>query len=129
MCEHCIAPTRRHLITFAAAAAATALIAPQAVSAKAAAAKAKAVPKPQNVLTPDAALARLMKGNVRYVKGYSRNHDFAHEREALSAGQNPFAAVLGCADSRIAPEYCFDTARGDLFVCRSTADSQCRGRW
>jgi carbonic anhydrase len=68
--------------------------------------------------TPDAALARLMKGNVRYVKGYSRNHDFAHEREALSAGQNPFAAVLGCADSRIAPEYCFDTARGDLFVCR-----------
>jgi carbonic anhydrase len=36
----------------------------------------------------------------------------------LSAGQNPFAAVLGCADSRIAPEYCFDTARGDLFVCR-----------
>jgi carbonic anhydrase len=28
------------------------------------------------------------------------------------------AAVLSCADSRIAPEYCFDTARGDLFVCR-----------
>jgi carbonic anhydrase len=32
--------------------------------------------------------------------------------------QNPFAAVLSCADSRIAPEYCFDTARGDVFVCR-----------
>jgi carbonic anhydrase len=45
-------------------------------------------------------------------------HDFAHEREALSTGQNPFAAVLSCADSRIAPELCFDTARGDLFVCR-----------
>ncbi len=38
--------------------------------------------------------------------------------EALSTGQNPFAAVLSCADSRIAPEYCFDTARGDVFVCR-----------
>jgi len=36
----------------------------------------------------------------------------------LSKGQNPFAAVLSCADSRIAPELCFDTARGDVFVCR-----------
>ncbi len=59
-----------------------------------------------------------MEGNARYVKGESRRHDFRHEREALSKGQNPFAAVLSCADSRIAPEYCFDTARGDLFVCR-----------
>jgi carbonic anhydrase len=59
-----------------------------------------------------------MKGNVRYVDGVGRRHDFKHEREALSAGQNPFAAVLSCADSRIAPEYCFDTARGGIFVCR-----------
>jgi carbonic anhydrase len=36
----------------------------------------------------------------------------------LRTGQNPFAAILSCADSRIAPEYCFDSARGDLFVCR-----------
>ena len=79
---------------------------------------AKQPPKPQNVLTPDAALARLMAGNARYVSGVSKRHDFAHEREALAGGQNPFAAVLGCADSRIAPEYAFDTARGDLFVCR-----------
>jgi carbonic anhydrase len=34
------------------------------------------------------------------------------------AGQNPFAAILSCADSRIAPEYAFDSGRGDLFVCR-----------
>src|SRR5262249_11420322 len=32
--------------------------------------------------------------------------------------QNPFAGILSCADSRIAPEYAFDTGRGDLFVCR-----------
>ena len=57
-------------------------------------------------------------GNRRYVEGVSKRHDFLHERESLSAGQNPFAAVLSCADSRIAPEYCFDTARGDVFVCR-----------
>jgi carbonic anhydrase len=60
----------------------------------------------------------LTKGNGRYVKGTTLRHDFAHEREALSSGQNPFAAILSCADSRIAPELCFDTARGDLFVCR-----------
>ena len=77
-----------------------------------------APPKPQNLLSPDTALDRLMAGNARYVGGTSTPHDFRHEREALAKGQNPFAAVLGCADSRIAPEYCFDTARGDLFVCR-----------
>jgi len=78
----------------------------------------KAPPKPENVLSPDAALDRLMKGNARYVEGVSRRHDFKHEREPLAQGQNPVAAVLSCADSRIAPEFCFDTARGDVFVCR-----------
>jgi carbonic anhydrase len=79
---------------------------------------AKPPPKPENVLSPDAALDRLMKGNARYVEGVSKRHDFSHEREPLRTGQNPFAGVLSCADSRIAPEYCFDTARGDVFVCR-----------
>jgi carbonic anhydrase len=78
----------------------------------------KAPPKPQNVLPPDAALERLLKGNARYVEGVSLRHDFKREREALAGGQNPFAAILSCADSRIAPEYAFDSGRGDLFVCR-----------
>jgi carbonic anhydrase len=78
----------------------------------------KALPKPQNELPPDAALDRLMKGNVRYVDGVSRRHDFKIEREALVGGQNPYAGILSCADSRIAPEYAFDSGRGDLFVCR-----------
>jgi carbonic anhydrase len=78
----------------------------------------KAPPKPQNVVSSDAALGLLLKGNARYVDGVSRRHDFKHEREALVAGQNPYAAILSCADSRIAPEYAFDTGRGDLFVCR-----------
>ena len=59
-----------------------------------------------------------MNGNARYIDGVTQRHDFKHEREALSSGQNPFAAMLSCADSRIAPEFCFDTARGDVFVCR-----------
>jgi carbonic anhydrase len=80
--------------------------------------KKKNPPKPQNVLSPDAALERLRKGNTRYVEGVSLRHDFRHEREALAGGQNPYAAILSCADSRIAPEYAFDSGRGDLFVCR-----------
>jgi carbonic anhydrase len=75
-------------------------------------------PKPQNVVSPDASLELLMKGNERYVKGESRRHDFKREREALVRGQNPYAGILSCADSRIAPEYAFDSGRGDLFVCR-----------
>ena len=78
----------------------------------------KPPPKPQNAVSPDEALDRLMKGNTRYIEGVSRRHDFKHERESLVGGQNPYAAILSCADSRIAPEYAFDSGRGDLFVCR-----------
>jgi carbonic anhydrase len=122
MCEFCRqenkeinhAPLgRRRFLKFGAAAAAGLALAPHAE-----AAPPKAPPKPENVLSPDAALKRLIAGNARYVKGVSRRHDFKHEREVLSGGQNPFAAVLSCADSRIAPEYAFDVARGDVFVCR-----------
>src|ERR1700730_18089500 len=118
MCEFCateaeFGPIARRSVLKLAGTAAGLAVAPQAF-----AAKAKAPVKPENVLAPDAALDRLMRGNARYVEGVSKRHDFKHEREALSAGQNPFAAVLSCADSRIAPEYCFDTARGDVFVCR-----------
>ena len=76
------------------------------------------VPKPQNVLSPEAALARLKQGNARYVDGTMKRHDFEGERAALAGGQNPFAGILSCADSRIAPEYAFDAGRGDLFVVR-----------
>ncbi|MGY4480688.1 carbonic anhydrase [Bradyrhizobium sp. USDA 3364] len=118
MCQLCeVAPprqnSRRHFLAAAACTAASLAFLPP-ISAK----ETKPPPKPQNVLPPDAALDRLVKGNLRYVEGVSRRHDFKHEREALAGGQNPFAAILSCADSRIAPEYAFDTGRGDLFVCR-----------
>ena len=89
-----------------------------AVSRRGFAETAKAPPKKENVLTPEAALKRLMAGNGRYVDGVAKRHDFRHEREVLAGGQNPFAGILSCADSRVAPEYAFDTGRGDLFVCR-----------
>ena len=75
-------------------------------------------PKPENVVSPDQAFDRLMEGNARYIAGVTKRHDFAAEREALVSGQNPYAGVLSCADSRIGPEFAFDTARGDIFVCR-----------
>lgn len=77
-----------------------------------------APPKPQSAISSDKALERLLKGNSRYVEGVAKARDFIAERPALVAGQNPYAAILSCADSRIAPEYAFDTGRGDLFVCR-----------
>src|SRR5262245_56220279 len=120
MCEHCdhvsadhaAAPaTRRRFLAFAGAAAAG-LVLPGSGFAQ------KAPPKPQNKVSPEEAVQLLMSGNGRYVDGVSRRHDFKHEREALTKGQNPYAGILSCADSRIAPEYAFDSARGDLFVCR-----------
>ena len=119
MCEMCrqntihrFGPSRRNLL-FGAASTMGILLA-NAAGAK----EMIAPPKPQNVLSPDASLERLLKGNTRYVEGVSLRHDFKHEREALAGGQNPYAAILSCADSRIAPEYAFDSGRGDLFVCR-----------
>jgi carbonic anhydrase len=122
MCEMCrqnsrnsierFEPSRRGVLGVAASA--MALLVTGAARAK----EMKTPPKPQNVLTPEASLERLRKGNTRYVDGVSQRHDFRHEREALAGGQNPYAAILSCADSRIAPEYAFDSGRGDLFVCR-----------
>jgi carbonic anhydrase len=76
------------------------------------------LPKPQNAVTASGAREFLEQGNARYVQGVMRRHDFQTEREVLSGGQNPYAGILSCADSRIAPEYAFDSGRGDLFVCR-----------
>ena len=74
--------------------------------------------KPDNVMTPVAALKRLMDGNERYVANKPRDIDFSTTRKALTAGQNPYACILSCADSRVSPEFCFDEERGDLFVNR-----------
>lgn len=75
-------------------------------------------PKPDNVISPDAALKRLMAGNERYVNNKPLPADFAATRASLTAGQNPYASILSCADSRVSPELCFDAERGDLFVTR-----------
>lgn len=79
---------------------------------------ARAKPKPENVMAPDAALAHLMQGNARYSKNIESVRVFKTAGKLLSKGQNPYACILGCADSRVSPELCFDEIQGDLFVTR-----------
>lgn len=70
-------------------------------------------------LSPEQALQKLVEGNNRFVerKRQNPNQDFARLTE-VAQDQRPFAAILGCADSRVAPEIVFDQGIGDLFVVR-----------
>lgn len=66
------------------------------------------------------ALERLREGNARFVSS-ERNHDALtseRRRHKVAAGQEPFAIILGCSDSRVPAEIVFDQGLGDLFVIR-----------
>jgi carbonic anhydrase len=68
---------------------------------------------------PEAVLAQLLEGNKRYASGAPAQprrtpQDFA----PLAEGQTPLAVVVGCSDSRVAPELIFDQGVGDLFIVR-----------
>lgn len=71
-------------------------------------------------LSVDAALRRLQEGNRRFVSGLPSRARLPSpsRRRALTAGQQPFAIVLGCSDSRVPAEIVFDQGLGDLFVIR-----------
>lgn len=73
----------------------------------------------RNDITPEQALQKLIDGNRRFVeqKRKNPNQEFARLTE-VAQNQNPFAAILGCADSRVTPEIIFDQGIGDLFVVR-----------
>ena len=70
-------------------------------------------------ISADEALARLLDGNKRYTGGKPAHpHQTAARRTEIAKGQAPFAAILGCSDSRAAVEVIFDQGLGDLFVVR-----------
>lgn len=72
------------------------------------------------LISADEALALLREGNARFAKGAPRHPNQSLERRAsLIAGQRPFAAILGCSDSRVPPELVFDRGLGDLFSVRN----------
>ncbi|HUZ91195.1 MAG TPA: carbonic anhydrase [Methylocella sp.] len=74
-------------------------------------------PKP-NAISGDEALRRLMAGNARYAANKPTCRDLSIGRVARIKSQYPIAAVLSCADSRVAPEFAFDQGLGKLFVVR-----------
>lgn len=82
-----------------------------------------AAPRPvlaQSNLTPDAALKELMDGNKRFQSGHLKAfaEDLTILKEKTIDKQEPFAAVLSCADSRVPVEIVFDQTIGHLFVVR-----------
>lgn len=72
------------------------------------------------MIAPQEALARLKEGNLRFISNVrSADAYISHTRRAeLMAGQEPFAIILGCSDSRVPAEIVFDQGLGDLFVIR-----------
>jgi len=72
----------------------------------------------QAAMTPAAALDRLKAGNARFVSHAMAAHDWPAAITATAAGQYPFAAVLGCMDSRAPVEIVFDQGLGDVFTVR-----------
>ncbi len=70
-------------------------------------------------MTQDEILARLTEGNARFVAdGLNRPLQDQSRRAELSTYQKPWAIVLSCADSRVVPEFAFDTGLGELFTVR-----------
>lgn len=69
--------------------------------------------------TAEEALARLVAGNDRFVRGEARFPTVQKEVLAeLAKGQRPYATIIGCSDSRVPPELVFDAGFGELFIVR-----------
>ena len=74
----------------------------------------------QTTLSPNAALQELMDGNMRFTaeRLTSYEHDLGILKQHTIEKQEPFAAVLSCADSRVPVELVFDQSIGHIFVTR-----------
>lgn len=79
-------------------------------------------PRPDGVrITPEQALKYLQLGNTRYAGGHKTTRDYA-PANPWTSGQWPFAAILGCSDSRVQPDEVFGTVPANLFVVRNAGN-------
>jgi carbonic anhydrase len=77
------------------------------------------VRKPESIISAAEALNRLTAGNDRFLRGEIRLSGLVQETlKRLRHGQHPYATILGCSDSRVPPEFIFDSGFGELFVIR-----------
>lgn len=72
----------------------------------------------QNTLTPDQSLEELKAGNTRFISGELSTKNYNAEVEETAHGQNPYAVIVTCSDSRLPAEIIFDESIGELFVIR-----------
>lgn len=72
----------------------------------------------QQATSPDEALRLLEEGNRRFVEGRTIHCDLRAQLRETAGGQAPFAAIVGCIDSRVPPELVFDQRIGDVFCAR-----------
>jgi len=70
------------------------------------------------ISTPERALYRLREGNFRFMNNIRQKRNFLQQVQDTAEGQNPFAAVLSCMDSRTTNEIIFDLGIGDIFSIR-----------
>jgi carbonic anhydrase len=114
-------PTDRRTILGLGAVAASAAIVTATAGPAVAAAGGKAAAKPG--LTPDQALAKLVEGNRRFVADQNPVADISTKRRLeIARSQAPFAALVGCADSRVGPEQLFGAGLGELFIVRTAGN-------
>ncbi len=72
----------------------------------------------QNKITPTTAVELLKKGNERFVNNIKLNRNLLQQVNETSSGQNPFAVIISCMDSRTSAELIFDQGLGDIFSIR-----------
>ena len=77
-------------------------------------------------LSPKDALDLLVQGNQRFIENKQQDKNLSEMREALKNNQQPFSAILGCSDSRVAPELILDQTLGDIFSIRLAGNVACR---
>ena len=75
-------------------------------------------PERQSAVAPAEAIAMLKAGNARFTSGQSINCDLMEQVRETADHQSPFAAIVGCIDSRVPPELVFDQRLGDVFCAR-----------